>query len=242
GDYAYIGHIPNPQRIGTSILDVSDPRKPRIAALIEIDDPESHSHKVRAIGNIMIVNHERNTSAIGRRADELPRVRLALREKLGRDPNPVELAEKLGVKQTDLALAEAAARNPYANGGFKIYDVSDRTKPELIAYHKTGGIGVHRFDMDEKFAYISTEMPGYVGNILVIYDIGNPARPEEVSRWSMPGQHAAAGETPNPQGRRHRLHHALRFGDELWASCWFAGVRVIGVSDIRAPRTLGEYN
>ena len=29
GDYAYIGHIPNKEKLGTSILDVSDPRKPQ---------------------------------------------------------------------------------------------------------------------------------------------------------------------------------------------------------------------
>ena len=85
-------------------------------------------------------------------------------------------------------------------------------------------------------------MAGYVGNILVIYDIRSPDRPEEVSRWWLPGQHIAGGETPDPQGRRHRLHHALRFGDELWASCWYAGLRVIDVSNIRAPRAVGQYN
>jgi len=101
---------------------------------------------------------------------------------------------------------------------------------------------VHRFDMDEKYAYISTEMEGYVGNILVIYDLRNPAKPEEVSRWWLPGQHTAGGEKPTWQGRRNRLHHALRFGDELWAGCWHGGVAVIDVADIRKPRTLGSYN
>ena len=242
GDYAYIGHVPNKGGIGTSIVDVSDPYKPRIASQIYLDDSESHSHKARVIGNTMIVNHERNMTVIGRRADELPRLRVHLREILGRDPSYAELAQRLGVKESDLPLVEAAERKPYDRGGFKIYDVSDRTKPKLIAYRKTGGIGVHRFDMDNNFAYISTEMPGYVGNILVIYDIRDPGKPEEVSRWWMPGQHLAGGENPNPHGRRHRLHHALRFGDELWASCWFAGLRVIDISDIRAPRTIGEYN
>jgi len=139
-------------------------------------------------------------------------------------------------------MVEAAERNPYAQGGFRIYDVSDRARPKLIAHHRTFGRGVHRFDMDQRYAYISTEMPGYVGNILVIYDLREPARPEEVSRWWMPGQHVAGGEKPAWRGRRNRLHHALRFGDELWAGCWHAGVRVIDVSDIRAPRTIGEYN
>jgi hypothetical protein len=58
----------------------------------------------------------------------------------------------------------------------------------------------------------------------------------------MPGQHVASGEKPTWAGRRNRLHHALRFGDELWAGCWQAGLRVIDISDIRSPRTVGEYN
>jgi len=63
-----------------------------------------------------------------------------------------------------------------------------------------------------------------------------------VSRWWLPGQHVTGGEKPSWAGKRHRLHHALRFGDELWAGCWHAGVRVIDVSDIRTPKTIGEYN
>src|SRR6266511_4422979 len=129
----------------------------------------------------MIVNGERNMTPIGRRAEELPRLRARLRESLRREPSHAELVEKLGIKESDIPMVEAAERNPYTQGGFRIYDVSDRTKPKLITFQKTGGIGVHRFDMDEKYAYISTEMTGYVGNILVIYDIGDPARPKEVA-------------------------------------------------------------
>ncbi|HTP96866.1 MAG TPA: hypothetical protein VMK05_13535 [Burkholderiales bacterium] len=242
GDYAYIGHLPNKAGLGTSIVDIADPRKPRIVAQIDLGDPTSHSHKARVIGDIMIVNSERNMTRIGRKADELPKLRTALRAELGRDPTHAELAAKLGVDAADIPAVEAAQRKPYDMGGFKIYDVSDRTKPELICFHKTHGIGVHRFDMDANYAYISTEMPGYIGNILVIYDIRNPARPEEVSRWWLPGQHLAGGEKPAWPGRQHRLHHALRVGDRLWAGCWHGGVRIIDVSDIRNPRTLGGYN
>jgi len=58
----------------------------------------------------------------------------------------------------------------------------------------------------------------------------------------MPGQHVAAGEAPSWEGRAHRLHHALRFGDELWASTWQGGFRVIDVADITKPRTVASYN
>jgi hypothetical protein len=207
GKYAYVGHITNKQRLGTSILDVSDPRKPRVVSQIHLDDADSHSHKARVAGDLMIVNVEQNMGPLGRKAENF-----------------------------------SAERSSYGEGGFKLYDVSDRAAPKLIRHHRTYGRGVHRFDMDGSYAYISTEMEGFVGNILVIYDIRNPARPQEVSRWWMPGQHVAGGEKPAWAGRRNRLHHALRFGDELWAGCWHAGLRVINISDMHAPRTVGEYN
>ena len=74
GKHAYVGHIPNKDHLGTSIVDISDPANPRVVATITLDDPASHSHKARVVGDIMIVNSERNPTAIGRRADELPRV------------------------------------------------------------------------------------------------------------------------------------------------------------------------
>jgi hypothetical protein len=242
GSHAFVGHIPNPDRLGTSIVDIADPRKPRVVASITLDDHASHSHKVRVAGDIMIVNHERNMSKIGRRADELPTARRALTEALKREPTRKELAAKMGVSEEDLATLEAFERRGYDNGGFKIYDVSHPAQPKLVCYQKTGGIGVHRFDMDERHAYISTEMQGCVGNILVIYDLRDPVRPQEVSRWWMPGQHVAGGETPTWSGRRHRLHHALRFGDEMWASCWHAGFWVVDVSDLGRPKSAGNYN
>jgi hypothetical protein len=242
GKYAYVGHITNKEGLATSILDVSDPKRPKLLSQIPVGDRNSHSHKARVIGDIMIVNVEQNMTSIGRKAAELPKLRAQLREALGRDPNHAELAEKLGVRESDIQAVEAMDQQHYDQGGFKIYDVSDCTNPKLIAHHKTHGRGVHRFDMDGTFAYISTEMPGYIGNILVIYDIRNPAKPEEVSRWWLPGQHLAGGEKPTWPGRQHRLHHTLRVGNRLYAGCWHGGVRVVDVSDIHSPKTVGAYN
>ncbi|HSI39563.1 MAG TPA: RNA polymerase subunit sigma-70, partial [Xanthobacteraceae bacterium] len=144
--------------------------------------------------------------------------------------------------ETDLAdLREGHARS-YSDGGFRVWNIADPANPKLLSYVKTGGIGVHRFDMDESYAYISTEMAGFVGNILVIYDLADPTHPREVSRWWMPGQHVAGGETPTWPGQRYRLHHALRVGDKMWAACWYAGGYVIDISDITKPTTLGSYN
>ncbi len=242
GGYAYVGHIPNADHLGTTIIDVSNPRDPRVVATITLADHASHSHKVRVAGDIMVVNHERNMTRVGRRAEQLPAARRELSETLRRQPTMAELAAKLGVTEDDVRTIEEVEKRGYHNGGFKIYDVSNPARPKEIVHHKTGGIGVHRFDMDERYAYISTEMKGYVGNILVIYDLRDPQRPAEISRWWMPGQHIEAGETPTWSGRRHRLHHALRFGNEMWASCWHAGFWVVDVSDIRTPKGVGSYN
>ncbi|HST75927.1 MAG TPA: hypothetical protein VLJ20_11195, partial [Acetobacteraceae bacterium] len=55
GDFAYIGHMDPPH--GTSVVDVSDPRNPRIVA--EIDIPVGlHSHKVRVGNGVMVTNRE----------------------------------------------------------------------------------------------------------------------------------------------------------------------------------------
>ncbi|HUA51209.1 MAG TPA: sigma-70 domain-containing protein [Candidatus Sulfotelmatobacter sp.] len=242
GNYCYVGHIPNKARLGTTILDVSDPRHPRTVATITLDDPNSHSHKARVVGDVMIVNHERNNTGIGRKAEQLPALRARLREALGREPTNAELAEKMSLQEADIPKLLEAEQQPYRDGGFKIYDVSKPAEPRLIAYQRTGGIGVHRYDMDAQHAYISTEMPGYVGNILVIYDIRNPERPTEVSRWWMEGQHLAGGETPRWEGRSHRLHHAMRQGDRLWAGMWHAGIRIIDIADVTKPKTIGAYN
>jgi hypothetical protein len=242
GRHAYVGHLPNKNHLGTSIIDISDSRAPRVVATITLDDHDSHSHKVRVAGDLMIVNHERNPTAIGRRADELPRAKRELAATLGRAPTPAELAARLGVTEPDIREIEAEAKRGYHDGGFKIYNISEPTQPKEIVHQRTGGIGVHRFDADERYAYISTEMEGYVGNILVIYDIRDPQRPSEVSRWWIPGQHVAGGETPIWPGRQHRLHHALRRGNEMWASCWHGGFFIVDISDLARPKTRGSYN
>ena len=196
GHYAYIGHQHRPE--GTTILDIADPRKPKVLSTLKPNHPWSHSHKVRIAGDLMIVNSEFEGGA-------------------------------------------GARREEYPDGGFRIYDIKDRTKPKLVTFVKTHGKGVHRFDMDENYAYISTEMEGFVGNILVIYDIRNPSKPVEVSRWSMERQHVAGGDEPHPKRAQHRLHHAMRCGTEMYAGCWMSGISIIDVSDINAPRTFSRY-
>jgi hypothetical protein len=240
GGHAYIGHMKPPH--GTSIVDVSDPRNPRIVSTIAPPSAASHTHKVRVAGDIMVTNVEQDERHALRRARRIPEIEAAHRAAHGRPITEAELAAAIKVKPDFLPRARASlTAPPYAEGGFRVWDIRDRANPKLLTHHLTGGIGVHRFDLDDRYAYISTEMEGYVGNILVIYDMASPAAPREVGRWHMPGQHVAGGETPTWPGQQHRLHHTLRHGDQLYAAVWYAGCRIIDVSDITRPRTVGEH-
>ncbi len=241
GNTLYIAHMEPP--FGTSILDISDPRDPKIIGKVELENDHSHSHKVRVVGDLMITNAEfwyRGSMAKGRKVRG---TQLELEKSLSRPPTNEEIAAELNTTVADmLEMVRLENATNYDEGGFHLWDISDKTNPKHIHFEKTFGKGCHRFDMDEKYAYMSTEVEGFVGNILVIYDISNPSKPEEVSRWWLPGQNVAAGETPTWDGAYVRLHHALRTGDKLWAGCWGGGVAAIDIADIAHPKTLAYHD
>ena len=64
GDHCYIGHIPRKDGLGTTIVNIADPANPKVVSTVMLDDPQSHSHKVRVVGDVMIVNHEQNNRGI----------------------------------------------------------------------------------------------------------------------------------------------------------------------------------
>ena len=56
GDVAYVGHMGD-TGIGTSVVDVSDPRRPRVLHQIPAPSP-ARSHKVQYADDLLLVNHE----------------------------------------------------------------------------------------------------------------------------------------------------------------------------------------
>src|SRR5438876_1024657 len=77
------------------------------------------------------------------------------------------------------------------------------------------------------------------GQIVVekgISDLKDPAHPQEVGRWWMPGQWVAGGETPSWKGTMHRCHHPLRFGNRLYTSYWQGGFVILDIEDTAKPK------
>jgi hypothetical protein len=56
--FAFVAHM-GESRVGTSVVDVSDPRQPRVVHQIETP-PGTHSHKVQVVDDVLLVNYERN--------------------------------------------------------------------------------------------------------------------------------------------------------------------------------------
>jgi len=194
GTTLFVGHMRHPS--GTTIVDVADPRKPKVLTRIEM--PQGwHSHKVRVADGIMIVNHER----LGDSGD------------------------------------------PEFGGGLAIYDVAKPAEPRLISKWRTHGKGVHRYDFDGRYAYISPTCEGYIGNIMMILDLADPSRPTEVGRWWIPGQWAAGGEEyPWENWVAPRCHHPLRLGDRLYVSYWHHGFYILDISDLSRPTAIAGLN
>jgi hypothetical protein len=194
GTTLYVGHMSAPH--GTTIVDIADPRSPRVLATLDIP-AGYHSHKVRVANGTMVVNHER----LGPGGDAS------------------------------------------FGGGLGIYDVSDPGHPVLRCKWQTAGAGVHRFSFDGRYAYISPTVDGYAGRIVMILDLADPSKPQEVGRWWLPGQWLAGGEHPTiTDGRGPLCHHPLRLGDRLYVSYWHHGGAILDISDMTQPRLVGRLD
>src|SRR5262245_28904755 len=56
--FAFVGHM-GESRVGTSVVDVSHPTRPRVVTQLETP-PGTHSHKVQVVGDVLLVNYERS--------------------------------------------------------------------------------------------------------------------------------------------------------------------------------------
>ena len=67
-----------------------------------------------------------------------------------------------------------------------------------------------------------------------------PGNPKEVSRWSAPGQHVAAGEKPEEGIQLHGP--PMRDGNRLYLDYGLAGMHILDVSDITRPQPVGSLD
>src|SRR3546814_12351146 len=95
----------------------------------------------------MITNVEQNRRHFLRKGERLPELRKQLTAELGRAPEAAEVAKALGVEPAQVAELEAARQRGYRDGGFKLWDISDKSKPRQLAPQRTFGFGTPPFHL-----------------------------------------------------------------------------------------------
>jgi len=194
-------------------------------------------------GDVAFVAHmhaPNGTTLVDVRDPSAPRRLATLEVPKGTHSHKVRAAN--GVMLVNREAQPANRPAPGFQGGLGVFDVSNPRAPREIAFWRSGGAGVHRFTFDGRYAYISPELDGYVGNIVMILDLEDPRRPREVGRWWMPGQWVAGGETPAWSGRAHRCHHPIRFGNRLYVSYWHGGFVILDIEDPATPRLVSRLD
>jgi len=188
--------------------------------------------------NIAFVAHMRSphgTSIIDVSDPKHPKELAMLGMPHGAHSHKVRVANGVMVVNHEINHADMRPRPADFRGGLGIYDISRPASPHLLARWETAGSGVHRFDFDGRYAYMSPTLEGYVGNVAMIMDLKDPANPAEAGRWWMPGQWIAGGENPTWEKTAHRCHHPLRLDDRLYTSYWFGGFVILDIDDLTRP-------
>jgi hypothetical protein len=161
--------------------------------------------------------------------------------------NQVDLADDILVaslvRPNARADAGMDAKKPY-QAGVMLIDVKDPLNPRELGRwltDKPEGRGTHRnMYQGGRYVHLAADMKGYDGDIYVILDISNPARPVEAGRWWMPGQHVAGGETPQKDPGINLHNPNFVDGNLVYLSYGDAGMVVLDISDVSRPKLVSQ--
>lgn len=126
--------------------------------------------------------------------------------------------------------------------GVLIWDVADDpVRPRLLGHYRTGGRGTHRnFYNGGALAVMAANPDGFAGNIPVVVDVSDPSTPQEVGRWWWPGQHVAAGESPEHEAYLHGPAHVQ--GDRAYLGYGRVGMVVLDLADPADPQLVARVD
>jgi len=133
--------------------------------------------------------------------------------------------------------------------GVLIWNLSDPVNPKKLGQFRTGGEGTHRNGYPGgRYMHLAAGMPGYEGNIYLIVDISDPARPVEAGRWWIPGQHVAGGEkslrAPGaPKTSAPSLHGPVEVrGNLAFLPYGSGGLVTLDISDVSHPKLVSRLD
>ena len=141
-----------------------------------------------------------------------------------------------------------------ALGGLQIYDIkADPTHPKLLSHWDTGvpnGMGVHRFAYNGgRYVYMPAECPGFVGFIVRILDISDPAHPVEAGRWWMPeqfkdgmieGTYPVGHDAEKDWAMCHACTLSKDHPDRLFMGYFGGGGVILNIADPTRPKLIAQ--
>jgi hypothetical protein len=203
---------------GVTVLDVSDPRNPKTVNHLPIH-PKSWSIHLQIHGDLMLVVEELNFYSIY-----------------------VKEEDYYGHSIAGVHSSQFGKRGQDYTAGMRIYDISDPANPRAIGFLDVEGLGLHRiWWVGGRYAYASALLDGFTDHILIIVDLQDPTRPQEVGRWWLPGMWTAGGEQHAFPGRV-ALHHAVIADDVAYGSWRDGGLTLIDVKDKVRPKLIAHRN
>jgi hypothetical protein len=213
--HAYVGHM---FADGVTVIDVADPRAPKPVNFVAAP-PNTRASHLQVHDGLALVINAANVWALQKYEKQT-------------DYFGKSLAD--GFDQRDQGFA----------AGMRVYDLANPAEPREIAFMAVDGIGLHRiWWVGGRYAYASAHLEGFIDHILVTIDLADPAKPEIVGRWWLPGMHRAGGETPTwPDGQRWALHHMITAGNLGYAAWRDGGLTIMDLTDPTEPKLLAHRN
>ena len=179
--HLYVGHMFSN---GVTILDASDPRRPRPVGFFTGGD-QTRTHHLQVADDLLLLANGANVVAM-QSYDNLR-------------------------SYFENALADSITNRKKFRSGLSIHDISRPGEMREIAFLEMPGLGVNRLWWPGgRYAYVSAHFDGFTDHILCIVDLRDITKPEIVSRWWLTGMNRGAGEaSTQAAGRRVALHHML---------------------------------
>ncbi len=219
--YAYIGHMFSK---GFSVVDVRDPKNPRLVAYMPAPHNTWNIH-LQTHDDLLLVINAKDMFAAAEFQDERAYYKGALGKKVG------------------TADAQDTGSRDWT-AGMAVYDISHPEEIRQIGFMPVNGGGIHRiWYTGGRWAYASALIDGFTDYIFITIDMSDPTHPREAGRFWLPGMNLAAGESPDwPLTRRYGLHHPIISGDTAYAAWRDAGLVMIDVANRSDPKLIVHRN
>jgi hypothetical protein len=215
-EHAYIGQA---RYGGFSIIDVSNPREPKLAGFVPTAPGALNIH-LQVHGNLLLVQDSANLFSVYGSWEAY-----------------------YAHSMQGWSTSQFGQRGVDFMAGMRVYDISMPAEPRQIGYLDIDGLGIHRLWYDGgRYAYGSALLEGYTDHILLIIDMNDPAHPVEAGRWWIPGMWRAGGESPAWTKGRVALHHAVVADGVAYGSWRDGGMTIVDVHDPQRPQLLAHRN